>query len=699
MLKYKQETNYNYNEVYRQAALNLLGRSEDPTILAGEAYDEVKMAPIHESENDRAATFLIHINNLMLNYLFHNYDKALDHAKLTRPLLDAVLAKYDVAVFWFYEGLVSIAAASETRGSKKNVLLRRAKKNISQFKKWAKFSPVNHQHKLHLLVAEMASLKGKHEKARKYFDLAIKGAESGEFLNEEALSLERAAFYYLSVGQDLVAENYLRKAYQTYKEWGAKAKMEDLKERFPKFLIGLEKDSSTISHTVSHSTGSLTKSSSLDLESLMKASQAISGEIVLERLLETLLSIGMENAGAESGCIILKKKDHWFIRSSKFANSELQDNHAEIPLHESNRVPKSLVQYIQNTNQSLVLDDISIDPRFTSDAVINEYKLKSILCLPMLNKGKLEGILYLENNSQESVFTEDRVHFLELLSGQIAVSLENAHLYENLEHVIEERTSELKASLENLKSTQIELRSERDKLDVANKAKSKFFSIISHDLRGPIVHLMGFSQLIKYHLIETYDAADDKELDDIFSRLKDSTGQVTSLLDNLLNWALKEEGVMPFNPTLLNVNECLNDNISLMAPQAQSKSITLNVQCDESLEAYLDKNSFMTILRNLSGNAIKFTPENGKVIFSAWIEEKELLLTVSDTGIGIEKSKIPKIFELRDDKVRWGTEGEKGTGLGLNLVHDFVKANGGSITLESEVDKGTVFRMRFPLSQ
>ncbi|MEM1406832.1 MAG: HAMP domain-containing sensor histidine kinase, partial [Bacteroidota bacterium] len=315
----------------------------------------------------------------------------------------------------------------------------------------------------------------------------------------------------------------------------------------------------------------------------------------------------------------------------------------------------------------------------------------------MLNKGKLEGILYLENNLQESVFTENRVRFLELLSGQIAVSMENAQLYENLENRIEERTSELKTSLENLKSTQEELRKEHDKLDVANKTKSKLFSIISHDIRGPMAHLFGFNELIKYHIVDTYDAKEDAQLDEMYGHLKKSADQVNTLLDNLLSWALKEEGVMPFNPKMLNIKACLDDNMSLITPQAQSKSITLQMQCDESLEGYLDKSSFMTVLRNLSSNAIKFTQENGSVSFSARVEEKELILTISDTGIGIEKDKMADIFELRDDKVKPGTKGEKGTGLGLNLVHDLVKSNGGSVTVESEVGKGTVFRMSFPL--
>ncbi|MFK7952580.1 MAG: AAA family ATPase [Ekhidna sp.] len=689
MLKYNQKTNYNYNRIYHQAALNLLDLSKDPTVLSGEAYDAVEMAPIHEQENDRAATFLIHINNLMLNYLFHKNDKALEHSKLTRPLLDAVLAKYDVAIFWFYEGLVSLAVARENSG-KKSQLVRRAKKNISQFRKWAKFNPTNHQHKLDLLLAELAALKGNDDEARKHFDLAIKGAENGEFLNEEALSLERAGLYYLSTGQNFIAENYLRKSYQTYKEWGATAKVQDLKKRFPKIFLGFDKDDSIHTTKTSKSSSNYTENSSLDLESLMKAAQAISGEVVLEKLLKTLLTISIENAGAESGCILLKIRDQWVIRSSKFNNRELQT--------EDKRVPEGLVQYIQNTNQSLVLDDISKDPRFMSDKAVKENRLKSVLCLPMLNKGKSEGILYLENNLQESVFTENRVRFLELLSGQIAVSMENAQLYENLENRIEERTSELKSSLESLELTQGELKKEHDKLDEANKTKSRFFSIISHDLRGPMTSFVGLNELIKHHIVKTYGAKEDKELDEIIGYLKSSANQVSYLLDNLLNWALKEEGVMPFNSTMLNVKACFDDTVLLMKPQAQAKSITLKMQCDESIEALLDKNSFMTILRNLSSNAIKFTPENGSVSLHAKVDEKELIVEVSDTGIGIEKNQIPLIFELRDDIVRWGTKGEKGTGLGLNLVHDFVKSNGGKIKVESEVGEGTSFVMNFPLS-
>ena len=501
MLKYKQETNYNYNEVYRQAALNLLGKSDNPTVLSGEAYDEEEMAPIHKERKDRAGTFLIHQNNMMLKYLFHQYDEALEHAVLTRPLLDAVLAKYDVAIFWFYEGLVNMAAARVKSGRESDSMLRRAKKNISQFKKWAKYCPVNHQHKLDLLMAEMAWCKGNEEKARKHFDLAIKGAEKGEFLNEEALSLERAGLYYLVTGQEFIAENYLRKAYQIYKEWGAAAKMKDLKNRFPKFLIGLDKAAQDDSSTPSEGSGTTGESSTLDLETLMKSAQALSGEVVLDQLLKTLLNISIENAGAESGCIIMKQGEDWHIKSAHFVNQKDPSEFTETPLLETNRIPESLIEYIQNTKKSLVLDDISVDHRFLSDPAVKANDLKSVMCLPMFNKGESEGVLYLENNLQTSVFTENRVRFLELLSGQIAVSLENANLYENLEMKIAERTAELITSLENLKATQEQL-IQQEKL----ASLGQLTAGIAHEIKNPLNFVNNFSELS----VELIDEARDE---------------------------------------------------------------------------------------------------------------------------------------------------------------------------------------------
>jgi len=445
MEEYKQETNLNYNEAYRQAVLNLLGRSEDPTRLIGEAYDEEKMAVQNQERQDRAGTFLIHFHGMILNYLFHNFEMSLKHAEQTRPMLDAVLAKYDVPVFWFYEALVSMEMARKRKGSERTRLLSRASKNIAQFKKWAKFCPENHAHKLELLLAEQAWCIGKVESARLHFDRAIAGASVQEFMNEEALALERAGTFYHSTGQVTIAEHFLKKAYQTYREWGAAAKMDDIRNRYPQFLSAIPKEKRTISlNTTSIDTTNIGLESSLDLDTVMKASQAISGEIVFNRLLRTLLNIAIENAGAETGCLIMEENGQWMVQQADTTEAETRGSGGgPTPLLGNSHVPESVVQYVIRTRESLVLDNVLEDDRFSSDPVVQERKLCSLLCLPVMNKGLLSGILYLENNLQSGVFTDSRVHFLRLLSGQIAISIENALLYENLEQKVVERTEQI----------------------------------------------------------------------------------------------------------------------------------------------------------------------------------------------------------------------------------------------------------------
>lgn len=748
MLKYKQETNYNYNEAYRQAALNLLGKSDDPTVLSGEAYDEQKMAPIHEERKDRAGTFLIHQNNMMLKYLFHQYDEALEHAVLTRPLLDAVLAKYDVAIFWFYEGLVNMAAARDKSGRERSLLLRRAKKNISQFKKWAGYCPVNHQHKLDLLIAEMAWCNGKEEKARKHFDLAIKGAENGEFLNEEALSLERTGLFYLSEGQKFIAENYLRKAYQIYKEWGAAAKMKDLKIRYPKILIGLDKDSREVTTRSTQGINSATESSTLDLDTLMKSAQAISGEVVLDRLLKTLLNISIENAGAESGCIIMKQDEQWHIKSAYFANQKDPAEYTETALPESNRVPESLIEYIQNTKQSLVLDDISQDRRFLSDPAVKANDLKSVMCLPMFNKGESEGVLYLENNLQTSVFTENRVRFLELLSGQIAVSLENAHLYENLESKIEERTIELYTSLENLRATQEQL-VQQEKL----ASLGQLTAGIAHEIKNPLNFVTNFSELSKDLLDEmieemnngNIEAASEtaqfimgnlekinshgKRADSIVkSMLQHSRGGSGQMEPTALNPLIKEYVNLAFhgmragkNPINVDIRFELDEAIHEVPLLAEDFSrVVVNI-CNNAFDAMRDKSEkapkgrdweqhptkgkseknspLAPASRNLGEGSA--SPEslrerrgvlpsqsyNPKLTIRTLQTDKAVTIEFEDNGPGIPEEIKDKILQ----PFFTTKKGTAGTGLGMSITHDIVKAHKGDLSIKSKQGEGTTF--------
>ncbi|MCC5932879.1 MAG: AAA family ATPase [Balneolales bacterium] len=705
MLNYRQETNYNYNEVYRQAARNLLGLSADPAVLSGEAYDERIMAPLHEERKDRAGIFLIHINNLMLKYLFRQYTKAQAHAVSARPLLDAVLAKYDVAVFWFYEGLAAMAVAREQSGSNRTTLLRRAKKNIAQFRKWAKFCPVNHQHKLDLLNAEMAWCRGEDSKARKHYELAIKGAEKGEFLNEQALSLERAGMYYLAAGQDFIAENYVRKAFQTYKEWGAAAKTLDLKKQYPQFLIGLDPDLQSATKSGAQSESSSTESAALDLDTLMKAAQAISGEVVLERLLKTLLSISIENAGAESGCIIMKKGQQWYIKSAYFVGAKNPSEHTETLLPENERVPESLIQYVQNTAQSLVLDDIAKDNRFMADPVVKANNLKSVMCLPLSSKGKSEGILYLENKLQTSVFTEGRVRFLELLSGQIAVSLENAQLYENLELKIEERTSDLKASLENLRATQEQL-IQQEKL----ASLGQLTAGIAHEIKNPLNFVNNFSEVSIEMVDELREelsgliagnagSEDDivtEILDDIEANLRkiyEHGSRANAIVQSMLMHSRGSSGKM--EPTDLNalIKEYVNLSFHGMRAAKDAFNVALEFELDAAVgNVPLISEDFTRVVINLCNNAfdaMRTIAEQrpASLIIRTKLQQGKVLVEIEDNGPGIPREIKDKIMQ----PFFTTKKGTQGTGLGLSITNDIIKAHGGTIGIKTKEHEGTTF--------
>ena len=234
---------------------------------------------------------------------------------------------------------------------------------------------------------------------------------------------------------------------------------------------------------------------------------------------------------------------------------------------------------------------------------------------------------------------------------------------------------------------------QRNQLAEVNQTKDKFFSIISHDIRGPISNFQGVSQLIQL-LVES----NDKEaLLKLANMLDSSSKEISDLLDNLLEWAMSQQGRMPYKPEEIKLHELCNSNLAIMKNLAAAKKITLNQKVKEKIKIQADKNSVSTIIRNLISNAVKFTPEGGEVELSIGYEVNLAVITVKDNGIGISEEKMQHLFEFKGERSRWGTEGEKGVGLGLTLVHEFVELNKGKIEVDSIVGKGTTFKVFLPL--
>ncbi|MEG5083757.1 AAA family ATPase [Microcoleus sp. AT8-B4] len=422
----KQETSYYYNQLNRQVLLNLMGQAEDKCRLIGESYDETKMLPLHREANAQNLCRSVYFYKLFLCYLFQDYQQAIENAKSAEKYSDSAVGT--IPLYHFYNSLVYLAIYSDAPKSEQKLILQKVEVNQKNIKKWAKFAPMTHLHKFYLVEAERYRVLGENARAIDYYDRAIALAKEHEYLNEEALANELAAKFYLAWGKEQVARAYMTNAYYCYLRWGATAKMTDLKQQYPELLKRFTKANfSDKSRNILSDTSNSISGETLDLAALMKASGAIASEIELDKLLTTLMKILLESCGAQTGYLILESQGQLRVEASGEANSDrvmvLQSTPIETCL------PLSIIHYVERTQEGLIETNVSREGRFTQDAYIKTQQPKSILCAPLINQGQLIGIVYLENNLADGVFTPDRLELIKLLSSQAAIALTNARLY------------------------------------------------------------------------------------------------------------------------------------------------------------------------------------------------------------------------------------------------------------------------------
>jgi PAS domain S-box-containing protein len=260
----------------------------------------------------------------------------------------------------------------------------------------------------------------------------------------------------------------------------------------------------------------------------------------------------------------------------------------------------------------------------------------------------------------------------------------SARISYNNQHVPTKITGSMR-DISNRKRTEEEIRKMNDQLRIINSEKDKLFSIISHDLRGPIGTFIGLTEL----MVHKGNDLKPKEIKKFAISLHQSATNLYSLLENLLLWSVSKQSTLAFAPKKLHLQHLVNDVVLCLVPAAERKNIKINCHIQPVLEIKADFNSLQTIIRNLVSNAIKFTPFGGEVTIRAE-SGKRTRISISDTGIGMDSDMVTKLFSIDSKINRPGTDGELSTGLGLLLVKEMVEKHGGHITVESEVNKGTV---------
>jgi predicted ATPase/signal transduction histidine kinase/DNA-binding NarL/FixJ family response regulator/tRNA A-37 threonylcarbamoyl transferase component Bud32 len=701
--------------ILRQLNLNLQGLAIDKYRLIGEVIDEVSLLPQLQSTNGNGWTlFHFYSYKAILLYLLNDRAGAFDNISQALEHITSIIGFTSVALHNFYYSLCLLALYPTVTLSQVQYL-EQVEQNQVKMQGWAFHAPMNYLHKYELVEAEKARVLGHKDQAIDYYDRAIQNAAAQGYIQEEALANELAAEYYLSTGREKVAKTYMTDAYYGYIRWGANAKVADLEERYPQLIVRMPEidtylGSNNFTLTATSSTV-IESQKSLDFDTVMKASLAISGEIVLDSLLEKMMGILLENAGAQTGCLIASKSGEFVVEAAGEVDGDMRVlSGAGLDY----AYPRSLINFVDRTQQDIVLNDARSEAIFNNDPYIVEHQPKSLLCAPIVYQGKLTAILYLENNLTTGAFTADRLEVLKLLSSQAAIALENARLYANLETAnqqlaesnltleakVTQRTQEL-SEKNTLLSQEIQ---ERQKAEAAAKAaslaKSEFLANMSHELRTPLNGILGYAQIFQRdkHLTE-------QQQDGI--RIIHRCGEhLLALIEDILDLSKIEARKMELKPTEFDFAEFIHSVTAICRIRASQKGTAFNCEYLSSIPNAIaaDEKKLRQILINLIGNAIKFT-EVGGVTFKISVLERTVALNnlkirfqIEDTGIGIAADELSKIFSPFEQvgNTRRHTEG---TGLGLAISHQLVEIMGGELKVESTLGKGSIFWFELELTE
>jgi len=459
MNKIHQQDAVDLFHLWRQFIINLSELDNIKLDIRGFVFDEKITVPFWEQVHNGTCLFTFYLLKSILFYLQKDYESALKFIKLSTPYESGVFGMPVVAEQCFFHSLVLAGLYSRSNDkNEKSDLWAALIINRKKFKVWAKNSPSNYSHKYLLICAEMLRIKNNPRSIEAY-KTVIESARKYKYLLEEALANELLATYYFTNKNLFIGHAYLKEAFYQYNNWGGRAKMFIMLNEYPEIL----QNKSVLNETTISEPGNYTSGAteSLDFRTILKVSQSISSEIDLQRLVEKLMRIAIENAGAQRGYLILSKGNNLYISAEgetdrvKILPMTLIENCEEIS--------KAIVNYVKVTKEVVVLNDVSEENQFKQDPYIIRKKPKSILCAPVIKQNNLIGILYLENNLMPNVFTRKRLDILNLLTMQAVISLENATHVDQIKSINQVLEKEIKQH----KETEDALRLSRERYALA----------------------------------------------------------------------------------------------------------------------------------------------------------------------------------------------------------------------------------------
>jgi predicted ATPase/signal transduction histidine kinase len=430
----KHEAAYQTIRLQQQFILNLQGQTDHCHTLNSNGFDESQALATLERTEFGSGIVFYHIIKLIIFFTYERYSEAFQSAQEAFKVLGTVRSLPIEANYLLHYSLVLAALYPEQSSATQIESLQRLYDHYEQLQYWADHCPANFLHKSTLVAAEIARIEGRDLEAMRLYEQSIKSAHEYEFVQYEALAYELAAKFYLSQEFEAIAKTYFQEARNAYLRWGATGKVHHLESCYSALLPQLKPVPSK-KHSSSSSDTFVSSGTQLDVLSVIKASQTISSEIVLSELLKTFIQIVIEQAGADVGYVLLLHDDRLVIEVEarvNQANEQLRVQQLTAYVETAQFLPQSILNYVQRTQEVVILDNVMTSDLFLDDQYLIHHQPKSVLCLPIARQSKLISILYLENNLATGAFTQEHLSTLEILSTQIAISIENAQLYHQL---------------------------------------------------------------------------------------------------------------------------------------------------------------------------------------------------------------------------------------------------------------------------
>ncbi|HAP58825.1 MAG TPA: hypothetical protein DCR93_04720 [Cytophagales bacterium] len=438
--------------------------TEDDTELItwdGKELDEEALIAEFKEAKNQTALAAIQWGRMNGHLILDELDKAWEAVLAFEENLGAVTATVDLVQYYYAKSLIQARRYPQLNSKEKGEARKFIKSGSKKLKKWAKKTPVNFLHKHLFLQAELARLSGNTTKAQDLYQRVQSQAQEAKMLQDAAMAHERSASLCREQGNNSLAKYHLLEAHSLYRRWQNSLKVRQL-ETVHSGWLGQQTRADTISI---EGTTATTNKFDIDLISIIKSSQVISGEIVLAVLLEKMLEVVMENAGAQRAVLLFQNQQKLVVEAEidytsghrAFAQGLVLDEHRHL-------APGAIVYYVARSQKTLVLTDPHKEGQYQNDPYLSEKQPRNVLGLPLLKQGQLLGVLYLEHYSAPDMFVQERLSVLNLLSSQIAISLENALLYDDLEGKVRERTREVLQQKELIEEQKFQIEKTNEKV-------------------------------------------------------------------------------------------------------------------------------------------------------------------------------------------------------------------------------------------